>query len=188
MKAFRTTALGIGLLLSMGASFAATQQDAAPASSFAAAAAPTHEGKELQAFRKAIRARYDQKEKDWAAGNAEGIVSGFYDKDVLSVGEAEGMFFGRDQIRPQYLENVKKYTVKIDSVRSYVNGNAGWDWADFIVTPRDAGEKPVTLAMVFLWSKVDGKWICKGESFVFGSLRTGKLEPMTAAAATQATN
>jgi hypothetical protein len=57
-----------------------------------------------------------------------------------------------------------------------VNGNAGWDWADFRVTPSDPKSPPFTFAILFLWAKVDGQWMCKGDFFVNGSFRTGKLE------------
>ena len=73
------------------------------------------------------------------------------------------------------LEVVKSSLVKIDSVHTYVNGNAGWDWADFHVTPTDGKTKPFTFAILFLWSKVHGEWICKGDYFMNGSFRSGKL-------------
>ena len=92
---------------------------------------------------------------------------------MISVGEGEGIFIGRDQIRPLYQEVVKDNLVKIDSVYTYVSGNAGWDWADFHVTP--AKGEPFTFAILFLWSKVNGNWICKGDFFVNGSFREGKL-------------
>ena len=124
---------------------------------------------------KAIRAKYALKEKSFAAHDAETIVTQFYIADVISVGEGEGIFVGRDQIRPLYQQVVKDNKVSIDSVHTFVSGNAGWDWADFHVMP-DKGE-PFTFAILFLWTKVDGEWMCKGDFFVNGSLRSGKLTP-----------
>ena len=71
--------------------------------------------------------------------------------------------------------------VKIHSVYSYVNGNAGWDWADFEVLPLNPRTQPFTFAILFLWSRESGEWMCKGDFFVNRSLRTGKLEPPAAA-------
>jgi ketosteroid isomerase-like protein len=133
---------------------------------------------ELAAFKQAIRAKYALKEKAFAAHDAETIVTKFYTPDVISVGEGEGIFVGRDAIRPLYQEVVKSNKVRIDSVHTYVSGNAGWDWADFHVMP-EKGD-PFTLAMVFLWTKVNGEWMCKGDFFASGSLRKGKLTPMPA--------
>jgi uncharacterized protein (TIGR02246 family) len=153
---------------------------ALPASAAAARAAASKDSPQLAAFRRAIRARYDLKEKAFAAHDAETIVTEFYAPDVISVGEGEGIYIGREQIRPLYEEVVKDNRVKVDSVYTYVNGNAGWDWADFHVYPADPKKPPFTFAILFLWAKVDGAWLCKGDFFVNGSLRGGKLTPATA--------
>jgi hypothetical protein len=146
-----------------------------PASAAAAAAKASKDTPALAAFRKAIRAKYDLKEQAFAAHDAETIVSKFYAADVISVGEGEGIYVGRDQIRPLYADVVKDNTVKVDSVYTYVNGNAGWDWSDFHVFPADPKTKPFTFAILFLWAKIDGEWVCKGDFFVNGSLRKGQL-------------
>ncbi len=146
-----------------------------PASAAAAKAAASPDSAELAAFKKAIRARYAIKEKAFAAHDAETIVTRFYTSDVISVGEGEGIFIGRDAIRPLYQEVVKNNLVRIDSVYTYVKGDSGWDWADFNVQPTDGKTKPFTFAILFLWTKLDGVWMCKGDFFVNGSLRSGKL-------------
>jgi ketosteroid isomerase-like protein len=163
-------------LLWMSGSLAA-QPTGAPATAAAAKAAASPESPELAAFKTAIRARYAIKEKAFADHDAETIVTQFYTPDVISVGEGEGIFIGRDQIRPLYQEVVKDNRVKIDSVYTYVKGNAGWDWTDFNVTPTDGKTRPFTFAILFLWTKIDGVWMCKGDFFVRGSLRSGKLAP-----------
>jgi ketosteroid isomerase-like protein len=146
----------------------------APHSATTAAAAAAPDSPQLSAFKQAIRARYAIKEQAFAAHDAETIVTRFYTADVISVGP-EGIFVGRDQIRPLYQEVVKNNLVKIDSVHTFVNGDAGWDWTDFNVTPTDGKTKPFTFAILFLWTKVNGVWMCKGDFFVEGSFRTGKL-------------
>jgi ketosteroid isomerase-like protein len=138
------------------------------------AGAPT-DSPQLAAFKQAIRAKYDLKEKAFAAHDADTIVTKFYAADVISVGEGEGIFVGREQIRPLYQDVVKDNTVRIDSVHTFVDGKAGWDWADFHVTPADPKNPPFTFAILFLWAKINGEWLCKGDFFVNGSFRTGKL-------------
>ncbi len=137
-------------------------------SGLAAAAAPDAE---LAAFKQAIRAKYDLKEKAFAAHDAQTIVTKFYTEDVVSVGEGEGVFIGRDAIRPLYLEVVENNKVKIESVRTFVKGDAGWDWADFHVYPTDGKTEPFTFAILFLWARVNGEWLCKGDAFVKGSFK-----------------
>ena len=95
----------------------------------------------------------------------------FYTDDVVSVGEGEGVFIGRDAIRPLYQEVVKNNEVKVESIRTFVKGDAGWDWADFHVYPTDGKAEPFTFAILFLWTRVNGEWMCKGDSFVKGSFK-----------------
>lgn len=165
------------LLLGLLAGHGAWAADAVPASPAAARAAASPDSPQLAAFRKAIRAKYALKERAFAAHDAETIVTQFYSPDVISVGEGEGIYIGRDQIRPLYQDVVRNNKVKIDSVYTFVDGNAGWDWADFHVFPSDGKTAPFTFAILFLWAKVDGQWLCKGDFFVTGSFRTGKLVP-----------
>lgn len=130
---------------------------------------------ELEAFKKAIRAKYDLKERAFASHDAETIVTRFYSADVISVGQGEGIYVGREQIRPLYQEVVKTNKVKVESIYSFVKGDAGWDWADFHVYPTDGKTAPFTFAILFLWARSEGQWMCKGDFFVTGSLKEGKL-------------
>lgn len=175
MNAIRIALLACAMALASGTAHTVEP----PVSAAAAKAAATQDSPELRAFKKAIRAKYDLKEKAFAAHDAETIVTRFYTADVISVGEGEGIYIGRDQIRPLYQQVVKDSKVKVDSVYTFVSGDGGWDWADFHVVP-DKGEA-FTFAILFLWAKVDGEWMCKGDFFVMGSLRAGKLTPPPAA-------
>jgi hypothetical protein len=129
----------------------------------------------LTAFKKAIREKYDMKEKAFATHDAETIVTRFYTKDAISAGQDFGIFVGRSQLRPMFAEDVNLYKVKITSVHTIVRGDAGWDWVDFGVIPVNPKEKPFMLAMLFLWTKIDGEWMCQGDFYINGSFSTGKL-------------
>ena len=157
----------------------AVSPTALPDTPAAARAAASPDTPSLAAFKKSIRKQYDMKEKAFAAHDAETIVTQFYTQDVITVGEGEGIFVGRDQIRPLYQKVVKDNTVRIRSAYTYVNGNAGWDWADFHVTPQDPQSKPFTFAILFLWANINGKWMCKGDFFVNGSFSDGRLMSST---------
>jgi uncharacterized protein (TIGR02246 family) len=131
---------------------------------------------QLAAFKKSIRALYDLKERAWAAGDAETIVTKFYAADAVSIGEGDPTTMaGREQFRATYRNYVRDVTaVRIESVRTVVNGNAGWDWTNFYATvrPEKAKEYPPPLVRVlFLWSKENGRWICKGDVFVNGGFK-----------------
>jgi hypothetical protein len=128
---------------------------------------------ELAAFKGAIHKLYELKERDWKRGDYETIVTQFYSADAVSVGEGDpNTMKGVDEFRKAYRQAVQDVTsIRIESVRSVVNGNAGWDWANFYATikPEKAKDYPQTPARIlFLFSKENGKWICKGDIFVSG--------------------
>ena len=125
------------------------------------------------AFKKAIRQLYDIKESAWTKGDVEAIVTRFYAPDAVSVGEGDPTTMkGTKQFREAYKQLLQDITsVRVESVRSVVNGNAGWDWANFYanVKPEKAGEYPQSpVRILFLFSKEKGRWICKGDIFVTG--------------------
>jgi hypothetical protein len=163
------------LLFSHSPAFAA--ESAPPASAAAAKKAASADSPELATFKKAIRAKYDLKEKAFANHDAETILTKFYTPDVISVEGTQdgGIYVGREQIRPLYERVVKDSLVKVESVHTFVNGDSGWDWADFHVRFPDGKTQPFTFAILFLWTKVNGEWMCKGDYFVMGSFREGKL-------------
>lgn len=137
----------------------------------------------LAVFKKAIRAQYDIKEKAFAEHKVSPIVDGFYAKDVISVGQGEDFVVGRAALRPLYEKVVKEDKVRVQSVYSYVNGNAGWDWANFYVMPNNPKVKPFSFIILFLWAKEHSKWICKGDIYVNGvipspaAMKTGSDKP-----------
>jgi ketosteroid isomerase-like protein len=147
-----------------------------PAATVAAdPAATAPDSPALVAFKKAIRQKYDMKEKAFAAHDAETILTRFYAEDAVYVGAGFGIFNGRKDLWPAYEKAVNEYTVKVTSVHTFVKGNAGWDWADFYATPVDPKEKPFNLVILFLWAKTGNEWMCKGDFYVQGSFKTGKL-------------
>jgi uncharacterized protein (TIGR02246 family) len=125
------------------------------------------------AFKKAIRRLYDIKESAWTKRDVESIVTRFYAPDAVSVGEGDrNTLEGTGQFREAYTQLLQDITsVRIESVRSVVNGNAGWDWANFYATvkPEKAAQYPPSpVRILFLFSKENGRWICKGDIFVSG--------------------
>jgi ketosteroid isomerase-like protein len=133
-------------------------------SSFAAAG---QESAELTAFKQAIRAKYDMKEKAFRERDGETIVTRFYAPDVVSIGEGSPLHRGRDELQKVYTApEVINSEVRIVSFHTHVNGNAGWDWADFHVTPADKSTAPFTFKILFLWERIDGEWWCKGDMYL----------------------
>jgi len=134
-----------------------------------AVAAPSPED-ELAAFKKAIRAQYDLKEKAFADDDADLVVDQFYSEDVYSVDNEGNAHSGREALRAIYHEVVPPHTVKVESIRSHVDGNSGWDWTNFYVTPDDPEGEAFSFVILFLWEQRDGKWWSVGDIYVLGEL------------------
>ncbi len=131
-------------------------------------ALPAADSAEMAAFKQAIRAKYDMKEKAFAEHDPETILTQFYSEDVISVGEGEHIIRGRDELRGLYTEIARTHPhrVKVVSFSTKVEGDLGWDWADFSVTPEDPSKAPFAMKILFLWERRDGEWICTGDMFV----------------------
>lgn len=129
---------------------------------------------EAAAFKQAIRAKYDLKEQAFTAGDADLVVNRFYSHDVISTDNEGHTHIGRDELLPLYQEVTAAFNTEIESVYTHVNGDTGWDWANFHVMPKDPDSEvePFTFKILFLWEKVDGEWWCKGDMYVLG-----KFEP-----------
>ena len=124
--------------------------------------------RELEAFAEQIRAKYDLKEAAFAANDPEPILTRFYHRQVISTGPDGHTHVGREALRPVYNEVIAS-DVKIVSYNTFVDGDAGWDWVNFHVTPpAESGEAPFTFKMLFLWQRENGEWWSHGEMYVLG--------------------
>jgi hypothetical protein len=125
---------------------------------------PRGDAAELAEFKRQIRSLYDMKEAAVGAGNPDPIVNRFYVDNAMTFGPDAKVMQGRKQFRAHYQSFFEGFTsAKIRSVHCYVNGNSGWDWADFIATARDGNV--VHAAMLFLWVRIDGQWACAGDTY-----------------------
>jgi len=163
-----TSALAIALAAASPAAMLSAAQAAEPLPPAGALQAP--DAVELAAFKKEIRALYDLKEKAFADGDAEAIVNYFYTADAVSVGPDGKPAMGRAAFLENYRPLVERYNVTVESIRTHVNGDSGWDWTNFHVTSKDGSEPPFTFVILFLWNKIDGKWACPGDMYVVGQL------------------
>ena len=123
---------------------------------------------ELQAFKRAIREKYDLKEEAFRNNDPEPILTRFYAPDAISTDNEGDTKIGIEELRPVY-EEVIGALVRIESFDTFVKGDAGWDWVNFHVRyPPEAEMEPFTFKMLFLWERINGEWWSKGEMYVLG--------------------
>lgn len=167
-------------LLTIVVACSAVEASAMPETSPAAGGQAQARSSSLQAFKNAIRAKYDLKERAWAVRDSVGLVKGFYSPQAFSAAEGEPEFFALGQ--KQFLELYKTFVadttkVRIESVHTYVNGNMGWDWANFHadVKPEKVKDYPPSpVRILFVWERINGQWFCAGDVVLLG---TFKLPP-----------
>ncbi|MEQ9397053.1 YybH family protein [Haliea sp.] len=124
---------------------------------------------QLAHFKAAIETKYSLKEAAFAAADATPIIENFYTDDVIATDNEGKTLFGRAAIRPLYEGLVQDFNVSVESVHTYVNGDAGWDWANFHVVPKDPQAQGFSFKILFLWERIDGEWWCKGDMYVLGA-------------------
>jgi hypothetical protein len=136
----------------------------------ATAAAATAEGRaeELAEFTRAIRRKYDMKEQAFRDNDPEPILTRFYADAAISTDNEGTTHVGREELRKVYEEVIGAF-VRIESYKSFVKGDAGWDWVNFHVSfPPEANMDPFTFKMLFLWERIEGEWWSQGEMYVPG--------------------
>ena len=149
----RVTALGV--ILSLG---------------LASGVSSARENPELEAFKEAIRVKYDKKVQGFAENDGDLVVDSIYSTDAMTVYPDGTAVIGRENLRPIYHETVTKSTVRIESVITHVEGDTGWDWTNFYVNPADREKEDFVFIVLFLWEKRDGEWWVTSDMFVKGEL------------------
>lgn len=123
---------------------------------------------ELADFKTAIRAKYDMKEQAFADNNPEPILTRFYTENAITTDFEGKTTVGREALRPVY-DAIISSNVRLESYNTHVNGDLGWDWVNFYVTPPpEADMEPLTFKMLFLWERINGEWWSHGEMYVTG--------------------
>ncbi len=132
---------------------------------------------ELEEFKKAIRAKYDIMEAGWATDSPELIYDQFFAADARGLAADEPRSYkGRAQFKEMYDDVALRGEIRIESVDTYVNGDAGWDWANMYARYHDESVEPFTVMFLFLWSREEGEWMSKGEIYVVGEFDSANIQ------------
>jgi ketosteroid isomerase-like protein len=113
---------------------------------------------EMAAFRAAIDAKYAMHVQAFEDGDPEPILDRFFTEDALWEYAGYPRRVGRAQLRELFEAVIGTDRVAVRSIRSFVSGDCGWDYADYPVTPRDPAKAPWVFRQMFYWVRRDGDW------------------------------
>jgi ketosteroid isomerase-like protein len=116
---------------------------------------------EQQAFAAALRARYGEHVAALEDGDLERLMI-FFTDDVVWMGAGWPSREGKPELRKLFEDVVGTARVHCRSLYANVDGNSGWNFVDYTVTPHDTAVAPWTFRTSFQWTRSDGTWRCNG--------------------------
>lgn len=127
------------------------------------------ENSEFNAFRSAIEAQHAALADAFDRGDFEVIGNGVFTEGAWLVGDGDaGTFVGSQAIGNVFADFVGKYRWTSKSVKSGVSGSVGFDFANAVMRAVE-GDDVLTFKLLFIWEKVDGKWVATGQMYVTGN-------------------
>jgi ketosteroid isomerase-like protein len=116
---------------------------------------------EQRNFVQALRERYAHHARAMEKGDLDEILT-FFTEDVVWMGSGLPSRNGKAEIRAMFEEVAGTGTVRSESLAAYVNGDSGWNFVDYHVTPNDSAVSPWTFRTSFQWTRSDDQWRCNG--------------------------
>jgi hypothetical protein len=124
---------------------------------------------ELIAFKEAIDARHADLTAAFERGDSTIIGNGVFHGDAWMVGDGDdNTTIGGKGISDVFANFVGKYQWQSESLRYGVSGSIGYDFANAVMRPVEEGDV-LTFKLLFIWEKVDGKWVATGQMYVTGN-------------------
>jgi len=116
---------------------------------------------EQRSFAQALRERYAHHARALETGDLEGILT-FFTEDAVWMGSGWPSRSGKAELRAMFKEVAGTAKVHSRSLSAYVNGDSGWNFVDYAVTPNDPAVSPWTFRTSFQWTRADDQWRCNG--------------------------
>lgn len=128
-------------------------------------------GTKMDAFRRAIDAKYELHRHAFATCNLNLLLESFFHKDAVWAGPfptSDTVVQGREALQ-EFFSHVIDHQIilPIRSYHCYVDGNVGWDYIIYDTIPREGYQGPeVSVAHSFrpvmLWVKEGDDWLVRG--------------------------
>lgn len=122
-------------------------------------------------LRDAISTQYNLLVEAFAKGDASIISRQFFTPDAWAVGEGTETAIEAEQIEKLYSDFVGNFTYAVKSACTRRTGDAGWDFAEVTLRSTDGSDEIHLYKVLYLWTKQDGRWRCRGQMYVEGSFK-----------------
>jgi ketosteroid isomerase-like protein len=86
----------------------------------------------------------------------------FFTDDAVWMGAGWPSRSGKTELREMFEQVAGTAKVCCRSICAHVDGNCGWNFVDYSVTPNDASVSPWTFRTAFQWTRGSGIWRCNG--------------------------
>jgi len=119
-------------------------------------------GAELAAFNRPFGRKYrSSRNRRFCRARCGNHCDEVLQRHVVSVGEAKGVFIGRDADPTSVSGSRQEQQGQSRVIQTFVKGDAGGMGRLSRVSHGRQRPEPFTFAIVFLWTRVNGEWLCK---------------------------
>lgn len=122
-------------------------------------------------LRSVIRARSDQFEADFIAGDATRLVANYYVDDPRVIMPDAPLLTGRETVTALFADLLKVYAVcRLHQVEVHGSGDLAYELSEAVVTARDPDLAPLSVRYMIIWRRVAGEWRVAIDFFGWGDL------------------
>lgn len=114
-----------------------------------------------RAFAAALRDRYADHVAALEDGDVARLMT-FFTDDVVWMGAGWPSREGKPDLRELFEQVAGTARVHCRSMCAHVDGDSGWNFVDYAVTPKNPATPPWTFRTSFQWTRLDGEWRCNG--------------------------
>lgn len=124
---------------------------------------------DLAAFKEAIDAQHARIADAFEKADSAIIGTDVFTDDAWLVGDGDdNTTFGGKAAGDVFAAFVGKYRWQSTSVRYGVSGSVGYDYANAVMRPVEEGDV-LTFKLLFIWEKINDKWMASGQMYVTGN-------------------
>lgn len=126
---------------------------------------------DLAAIKAAIRARSDNFERFFAAGDAAGLVNDYYVDDPIMSASDLALLRGRDAIRGLFTDIMKGFSAcRLKQVEVRADRDMAYEVSSAYLVPKDPSQAEIECRYVIVWRRGADGWRVETDFFAYGAL------------------